>query len=874
MITSKVTDMATLYEIARLKVQTFPLYNEEIKRVLQIKRIPDYSERSDTLQGESVAKIIKQSMDALTQHRANKNNPHGETVDSIGIMSKAEMDSRLANKLPSGIIEIGGFGYDFKNWTDANLTGAITRSSSTITVRADTTVLISGSVNTVTTSTINLSALSTSWNTSTWYLYVRVVEGQITLEADTKKFADTLTRMYIGSTGPGTNTVNLVRVIKVGRYRVSSTPVGSGIAVGLGTVNTTTGIDRRWVPAKDITQATLPPMLTFAFDRYDKSANGTAGFIEGSRSGLMLLQTNVNVDPNVYFKLDGEGIVVTAVATAVSGTRTTVTKISNTQFRFRSATYGLSKIDVTAKSTGGDTITYSFFVEHRTNVGIKLGSHSYESGTQGGSVKLTAMANANRQLTLSLSGDGVTTSYAISTVSGGNQTVNKVSQTTYAINGQVNSVRIYTFTANDKYGRSASTLLYVEIRATKPPIVLNLATFTGQLVSYNDAFRIHRVNGPIAASSWSGPAGTRKVWSNVKGVTVDAGDAGLGKSNLHAVGTVVAFCLNDNHVVRFSSSKHISGYAPGAGKYPNIPASIFVDKSKTYYSPGVNRNFSGAPGGKATVFPLGITPGGYSFSSTTSNAQFTRKGVVEWTFAISNEINETVTISIRTTMITQIGIGSNSHSCFTPESLVLMADGTLREIVDIVPGDMIMTATGPSEVWKVDTPTLGDRHKLVSFNGKCKTSTEHSFWSKEVNSDKQFWATRDMDQWELEASIDSGPNFDGLKPHDLTGFTGSYDVATVDGWETVNTVIEEELSHPELQLYNLRIKNGGSYFVDGFLVSSMCTIDCDVDWEQFKWDGNIQSDYPVREIPWSQSVKSKNSFRHQMEKRNIRRNRK
>lgn len=170
------------------------------------------------------------------------------------------------------------------------------------------------------------------------------------------------------------------------------------------------------------------------------------------------------------------------------------------------------------------------------------------------------------------------------------------------------------------------------------------------------------------------------------------------------------------------------------------------------------------------------------------------------------------------------------RSCFVAGSLVTMADGSQRPIEDIVPGDRVMTAVGSSIVTGLDHPLLGERPLYAFEDGSCKTSGEHSIWSRDPATNDEWWATRDMDQWIREAESGDGPDF-VRKPYDLTHDEGNvWEFAHETGW--VATTWHRVEAAPDTQLYHLFLEEGGSYYVDGYLVSSMAS-EGGVDWDTF-----------------------------------------
>lgn len=173
------------------------------------------------------------------------------------------------------------------------------------------------------------------------------------------------------------------------------------------------------------------------------------------------------------------------------------------------------------------------------------------------------------------------------------------------------------------------------------------------------------------------------------------------------------------------------------------------------------------------------------------------------------------------------------RSCFIAGSMISMWDGTLKPIEHVIVGDRVKTAVGSALVTGLDYPILGDRPLYAFGDGKCVTSGEHSIWSRDPISKEQWWSTRDMQQWLLEAAEGAGPNFD-KRPFDLTEMEGwAWEFATETGF--VTTKWHRVDASPETQLYHLFLEEGGSYYVDGYLVSSMADSG-GVDWETYSHD--------------------------------------
>jgi hypothetical protein len=175
---------------------------------------------------------------------------------------------------------------------------------------------------------------------------------------------------------------------------------------------------------------------------------------------------------------------------------------------------------------------------------------------------------------------------------------------------------------------------------------------------------------------------------------------------------------------------------------------------------------------------------------------------------------------------------NEGRSCFPAGSMITMADGSVKPIELIVVGDIVKTAVGSSAVYDLEYPILGTRPMYAMADGLCKTSGEHSMWSRDPETLEQWWATRDMEQWRYEAENGFGPSF-SREPYDLTHREGDvWEFAAETGW--IKSTWERVDAPEDTQLYHLLLEEGGSYYVDGYLVSSMADSG-GVDWETFQY---------------------------------------
>lgn len=261
-------------------------------------------------------------------------------------------------------------------------------------------------------------------------------------------------------------------------------------------------------------------------------------------------------------------------------------------------------------------------------------------------------------------------------------------------------------------------------------------------------------------------------------------------------------------------------------------------------------------GGSISVGRSGNT---WTFRSTQSTSPWTRQtwrsGTMRFTLT-GNGFSDYFDMAIRVGDASMPYDDGGGGCCFTGDSLVTMADGTQKRIDTIVPGDAVKTPFGSSEVDWIRLPLLADRPLLMMDTGGCKTSGEHCIWSKDPETGAEYWATRDMERWELEARHRLGPGLNGIEPFDLVAQGRSSAIyATETGWrDTTWTVVEN--APDNTQLYHLYLKDHASYFVDGFLVIGELPRDETlIDWTAFTWEVMTPRkpvymvyDYPLDEV--------------------------
>ena len=150
----------------------------------------------------------------------------------------------------------------------------------------------------------------------------------------------------------------------------------------------------------------------------------------------------------------------------------------------------------------------------------------------------------------------------------------------------------------------------------------------------------------------------------------------------------------------------------------------------------------------------------------------------------------------------QTGMGS----CFIAGTKVSMADGTNKNIEDIVVGDMVKGQKGNNKVITLDPTLLGDR-KLYSFNDSEHYffTSEHPFMTEEGWKSIKPEKTKERDGVEL---------YDQLKGELKIGDK----LVTEDGLVKITDIKSKEMNSPEMPLYNFHISNDNSYIADDHIV--------------------------------------------------------
>jgi hypothetical protein len=153
-----------------------------------------------------------------------------------------------------------------------------------------------------------------------------------------------------------------------------------------------------------------------------------------------------------------------------------------------------------------------------------------------------------------------------------------------------------------------------------------------------------------------------------------------------------------------------------------------------------------------------------------------------------------------------VGYGKGKGSCFIAGTKVSMADGTDKNIEDIVVEDMVKGQNGDNKVIALD-PTLLDERKLYSFNDNEHYffTSEHPFMTEEGWKSIKPEKTKERDGVELYNQLEGE-----LKVGDkLVTETGSVEITDIKS---------KEINDPGMPLYNFHVSNDNSYIADKYVV--------------------------------------------------------
>lgn len=197
--------------------------------------------------------------------------------------------------------------------------------------------------------------------------------------------------------------------------------------------------------------------------------------------------------------------------------------------------------------------------------------------------------------------------------------------------------------------------------------------------------------------------------------------------------------------------------------------------------------------------------------------------------------------------------GSNSWSgscscCFPLNSLVLMANGALKAIQDVIVGDMVMGIEGrPTRVKKTLKPILGDRRVLAFKDGTHIWSEEHGHWVRNKITGKEWPWSANVARWITEMEEEMGAVGDFSKKYqgglkDIYGIGDcpieDVEFAGLDGFAGKEVYEIEGLAY-DTPLFSPSTEDGQAIIVNGYVVGGNWD-EYTTDYHQISWENGRQ----------------------------------
>lgn len=237
------------------KTKGFKKYKEEVRRLLMDRPRPKALDAKDAgilKPNWSITELLKAARAALAAHIARKDNPHAETMETIGSMSEVNIASKLTAKIPNSIIPISSFGV-LERLTPSQVLAMWTYAATGWVLNANRAVrvVMSGTTYDLPITAIDLSKVNAAPANKTFNIFIRLRFGKISYEARNDAPPESSTVMYLGTVttnATGIATKEFVPVIRIDTFRPGTGPRGSIIPVTVGTLDNPTKFPATWNP--------------------------------------------------------------------------------------------------------------------------------------------------------------------------------------------------------------------------------------------------------------------------------------------------------------------------------------------------------------------------------------------------------------------------------------------------------------------------------------------------------------------------------------------------------------------------------------------------------------------------------------------------
>jgi hypothetical protein len=237
------------------KTSAFKKYKAEIIRLLKVRPRPKAEDAKDAgilAPDWSIDKLLQAARTLLAQHAARRDNPHQETMESIGSYSETVVAQKLTTKIANSIVPISSFGIvDRLTPTQVLAMWTYPATGWVLNANRAVKVVMSGTTYDLPITALNLAAVSSSPANKTFNIFIRLRFGKVSYEVRDDSPPESTSIMYIGSVTTGANGITskeFVPVIRIDTFRPGSGPRGSVIPVTIGTLDNPTKFPSNWNP--------------------------------------------------------------------------------------------------------------------------------------------------------------------------------------------------------------------------------------------------------------------------------------------------------------------------------------------------------------------------------------------------------------------------------------------------------------------------------------------------------------------------------------------------------------------------------------------------------------------------------------------------
>lgn len=236
----------------RLVSNYFAWYQREIVRVLTKGRETYVrAKNSNKLNGMTLAQIRKPANDLLIAHIPRQDNPHKETLESIGTYTAVYVDSQVTNKVPMGIIPISTYGIT-DGMTDEQMNSAWVVDGWSVGITKLIAAIVSGTVYELPAWTVDVRTVTSNYTDRTFHIYLYLRYGDVSYQCREDTVTESNTMMYLGTVttnASGIVTKSFKTVIRLDTFRLSAAPVGSALPVSAGDYDQLVKFPTAWNPA-------------------------------------------------------------------------------------------------------------------------------------------------------------------------------------------------------------------------------------------------------------------------------------------------------------------------------------------------------------------------------------------------------------------------------------------------------------------------------------------------------------------------------------------------------------------------------------------------------------------------------------------------